>query len=93
MNLREKLFALVRKEVLPHRSGDSPLVSTSRHHESLVKALGSLRTARETMTRGLGAELAAVDLQAAVLLIDEILGKRVDEGVIDRIFKDFCLGK
>lgn len=91
--LREKLFGFLRKEVLPQRSGDSPLVSTSRHHENLVKALGSLRTARETMSRGLGAELAAVDLQAAVLLIDEILGKRVDEGVIDRIFKDFCLGK
>lgn len=91
--LREILFGFLRREVLPRRSGDSPLVSTARHHENLLRASEALKAARQTLHGGFGAELAAVDLQTAVLFIDEILGKRVDEGVIDRIFKDFCLGK
>lgn len=91
--LRSAIFTYIQKNILPRRNVEGPLVSIARHFNSLKIAQESLVQSYETLSKGLGAELAAVDLQRAVSEIDEILGKRVDEGVIDRIFKDFCLGK
>jgi tRNA modification GTPase len=38
-------------------------------------------------------ELIAFELQESVKTVHELLGKVFHEQVIDRIFKEFCLGK
>jgi len=38
-------------------------------------------------------ELISAQLQTAVALIGEVTGKTVGEGALDRIFREFCIGK
>jgi tRNA modification GTPase len=42
---------------------------------------------------GLGSEFLALELKEALLAVQETLGKRFDDQVMDRVFKEFCLGK
>jgi tRNA modification GTPase len=38
-------------------------------------------------------EIASVELRRALGSLEEITGERVDEGILDRIFERFCVGK
>ena len=69
---------------------------------AVVDAGGPLRTAvlaalaaveRALATAGTAAELAAVELQAALTALDGIAGSHSPEHLLDRIFQRFCLGK
>jgi len=90
---RETLVRFLKRKVLPDQISESPLISNSRQYDSLLEAGKSLNRAIDTLSNHAGTEFVSVDLTTAALKIDEILGNQVDEGIIDRIFKDFCLGK
>lgn len=72
---------------------DGVLLSNSRHFENLSKALSNINHCRELLGIGMGSEFLAVDLKEALIAIQETLGKRFDDQVMDRVFKEFCLGK
>ena len=38
-------------------------------------------------------EIASLELRRALALLEEITGERVDEGILERIFERFCVGK
>ncbi len=75
------------------QTSDVPLISNPRHCEILTRALGHLAAAHEGHQAGLGADLIAVDLTAAVNALGEITGETAGEDVLDAIFSHFCLGK
>ncbi len=58
-----------------------------------------LHEAREALARsvggalGLGMEFVALDLRAALDSLGGVTGRNVEEGLLDRIFSRFCLGK
>jgi len=68
-------------------------ITQARHVEGLQTILESLRRAIELIERDASPELMALELSSAVHTIHELLGKVFHEQVIDRIFKEFCLGK
>ncbi len=72
---------------------NSVLVSQARHFESLSRAKVSLDEAFEVHSAHSSPEILALALKEALMRIQEILGIRYDEQVIDQIFKEFCLGK
>lgn len=74
-------------------SDASNVVVQARHLELLQKIHSCLGTAVELIKRDSSPEFIAFELQEAVRAIHELLGKEFDEQVIDRIFKEFCLGK
>jgi len=41
----------------------------------------------------LESEILSLDLRRSIGLLEEITGERVDEGILDRIFERFCVGK
>jgi tRNA modification GTPase len=41
----------------------------------------------------LGLEIVSLELRRSLESLQEITGERVDEGVLDRIFERFCVGK
>lgn len=90
---RGAIFDYLKSHLLTKDLADSPMVSSARHFESLQAALSLAESSSAAVRQGLGYEFVAGDLQIAASKIDEILGIRVDEAIIDRIFKDFCLGK
>jgi len=38
-------------------------------------------------------DIMALELRQGLLSLYEILGKKADDQVLDRIFKEFCIGK
>ncbi|MCE9557383.1 MAG: tRNA uridine-5-carboxymethylaminomethyl(34) synthesis GTPase MnmE [Armatimonadetes bacterium] len=72
--------------------GDSGVIN-SRHKPLLERARDSTLQARETLTGDVPDDLAAVGLRDALVAIEEITGKNTTDDILDRIFRDFCIGK
>ncbi len=74
-------------------SENSNVVTQARHLELLEKIQSCLASALGLMREDSSPEFIAFELQEAIRVVHELLGKEFDEQVIDRIFKEFCLGK
>ncbi len=82
------------KDMLLERQGfDSQIVTQSRHVELLGRTASSLAKAMSGMNEGVSPELVVFELKEGVLAIHELIGIQVDDRVLDRIFKEFCIGK
>ncbi|MBX3040315.1 MAG: tRNA uridine-5-carboxymethylaminomethyl(34) synthesis GTPase MnmE [Bdellovibrionaceae bacterium] len=64
-----------------------------RHFERLSAALEAVQRGTGILRTEAGAEFAAVDLKEALLAVQETIGKRFDDQIMDRVFKEFCIGK
>lgn len=74
-------------------SGESPVVSNARHLTLLERAREAAGNATGALRNNLSGDLVMVDIRAALAPLDEILGRRFDEDVLDAIFSRFCIGK
>lgn len=68
-------------------------ITQARHVEGLQTIQKALHKALELIKKDVSPELIAFELNVAVRAVHELLGKVFHEQVIDRIFKEFCLGK
>jgi tRNA modification GTPase len=88
---------LILNEIATHFSQtdvqETVLLSNARHFENLSKALANTVRSQQLLKDNLGAEFLAVELKEALIAVQETLGKRFDDQVMDRVFKEFCLGK
>jgi tRNA modification GTPase len=69
------------------------VITNHRQFESLDSALRAVAKATENLKDGYGAEVASLDLKDAYLHLQNVVGSSYDDQVIDKIFKEFCLGK
>jgi len=83
------LSSRLRREL----SEDSTLVSNARHFEGLTAAAEALKKALPLLRGEESPDLIALELQAGVRAIHELLGLTYDDQVMDRVFSEFCLGK
>ena len=81
------------KRGLKGGSGDDVLVTQARHVESLERIHEALQKALVLIEKESSPELVAFELKVGVQEIHRLLGKEFHEQVIDRVFKEFCLGK
>jgi tRNA modification GTPase len=72
---------------------ESILVSNLRHIESLKKAQKLIAEGLNSLDNKLSLEFIAQDIKDALGHLDEILGKRFCEDLLDKIFNEFCIGK
>lgn len=75
------------------KSGEDIIISSVRHKNAVGRAKNSLEDAEEALERGLPLDLVTVDLRSAWEILGEITGITVGEEIIERIFRDFCVGK
>lgn len=68
-------------------------VASTRQQEGLSAAEEHLRSALASLTAGMTDEVIAMDLRAAVDRLGELLGLTVTDEILDRVFRDFCIGK
>ena len=67
---------------------------TEERHLNLAKrALTSLKHAVKSIDAGFELDLTEIDLKEALEALSEITGEDASEEVIDRVFKNFCVGK
>ena len=69
-------------------------ISNYRHYESLKVMERSLKNCFSILSNSQGEkDLMALELRQGLLAIYEILGKKIDDQILDNIFKKFCIGK
>lgn len=90
-DLRDAIRDAVLKQGLEAREG--VLITRLRHRAALVRAKDSLDQVLVSIERRMPAEFIAVDLRGAVNAIGEIIGETTTDDILDRIFKEFCIGK
>lgn len=69
------------------------VVTQYRQADLLEKTLNSLQKAHILMSQTDSYDLVAVDMQESLRSIYAVLGKEFDDQVLDRVFKEFCIGK
>ena len=72
---------------------ESEAYVNTRHAALLKLALDATERAFESLEQPVPYDLAAVDLQAAIRLLGEVTGETTPPDVIERIFREFCIGK
>lgn len=89
--LQEAILSLFFREDL--REDDRARVTNLRQQQLLKDALASLTEAMNNLERGFSLDAIEVDLRNAYGKLAEITGDRIQEDVLNKIFKDFCVGK
>jgi tRNA modification GTPase len=69
------------------------VVGNVRHQDALRRAATALRFALDGLDQGTPLDLVSFDVRAATQALGEITGQDVDDELLDRIFRDFCIGK
>lgn len=64
-----------------------------RHRVVLDETLAACGRLREALAAGTPVDLAAVEVQAALACLGDIVGVTTPDDVLDRIFAEFCIGK
>ncbi len=72
---------------------DRTIVSNSRHHEALQRALGSVLSVRQGLRTGISTDLLSPDLRNALYHLGEITGEVTSDDILGAIFSRFCIGK
>ncbi|MBI4169622.1 MAG: tRNA uridine-5-carboxymethylaminomethyl(34) synthesis GTPase MnmE [Acidobacteria bacterium] len=89
--LRRRLGVEVGSEGIASREG--AVVTNARHRDLLVKSAAALARAEQAAADGVGEECLLLDLKEALDRLGEITGEVGIEGIYERIFKNFCIGK
>ena len=90
--LRELLPSLVFRGLV-RMSGDVPVLTRRRHTDGIHRAKKELRAFRDALVQGLPAEVAATHLRPAETALEELLGVIPREEILDKLFREFCIGK
>ena len=91
----DKLAAEIKKV---YRMGEIALsngavITNMRHKTALIKASEALRNAAYSIERGMPADIASIDINAAIDALGEITGETVSDAIVNDIFHQFCVGK
>ena len=69
------------------------VLSNARHYQAFKQAAMELDKVRYGLEEGMPTDLIASDLRFAIHHISEITGAIDTEDLLDKIFRDFCIGK
>ncbi|HRO66304.1 MAG TPA: tRNA uridine-5-carboxymethylaminomethyl(34) synthesis GTPase MnmE [Pseudobdellovibrionaceae bacterium] len=90
---RASVLDVLTQRLRAELNESASVLAGARHFERLSAALEAVRRGTEILKEEAGAEFAAVDLKEALLAVQETIGKRFDDQIMDRVFKEFCIGK
>lgn len=74
-------------------SSNETLVTNIRHRDILGKSIEFLKSSIEDMKMDIPIDCIEIDLKNAWEILGEITGETIEDDVLDKIFKDFCIGK
>lgn len=89
----DALLDAIAEKLIGRENGAAATITRARHAECLRDSDASLARAAAAFAAGESGDLVMVDLRDAIIHLGEILGERLDEQILDRIFSTFCLGK
>jgi len=84
----------VAREILKGAGrSESVMVGNTRHIEGVKKAQKLIAESLETLDNKVSIEFAAQSVKDSAGVLDDMLGLRCSEDLLDRIFSRFCIGK
>ncbi|MEL6547873.1 MAG: hypothetical protein AAFQ82_24820, partial [Myxococcota bacterium] len=84
----------LRSKVDEFLSGDDrQTVLRERQIEALKAAMGSVEATLRGLSDGVTLDVLTAELEGAVHALGRVLGRDVELEILDRIFRDFCIGK
>lgn len=89
--LRTSLLDAMHRGAVPPR--EHAWAVNERHRRALEQARGSMEKALASASAGLSPEFIALDLRDALDSVGLITGATYTEDILERIFRDFCIGK
>ncbi len=91
----DELESAIEEAVLAGKieAGDEEIMVNLRQEESFRRARYSVEAFVKGIEAGVSLDCLAVDIGQALDALGEITGRSLKEDVIDRIFKDYCIGK
>jgi tRNA modification GTPase len=91
----DELRDAIRDTVLTQglEPSEGVLITHLRHRSALERAKTSLDQALVSVQGHMAAECIAADLRVAINAIGAIIGETTTDDILDRIFKEFCIGK
>lgn len=90
-DLEKQIFSLVTLGEVA--ISNEAVVANVRHKNALLRAKNHIKEVVNTISMGMPTDCMAIDLKSAWLCLGEISGETLEEDIIDKIFKDFCIGK
>lgn len=90
--LKQALRDLAFRGVVERRD-EVPVVTTRRQAELLKVAEGELSGFADALEQGVPPEAASAHIRSAESALEDVLGVVASDDVLDRVFKDFCIGK
>lgn len=89
--LKETIRSCFLKSIF--ETGEVTIVTRLRHKTALTRARDSIQQAQASIEAGMDGECIALDMRGALDSLGEITGAVSTEDILDRIFRDFCIGK
>ncbi|MFN7018022.1 MAG: tRNA uridine-5-carboxymethylaminomethyl(34) synthesis GTPase MnmE [Fimbriimonadales bacterium] len=72
---------------------ETATLTHQRHIHAVQRAKAGLLQALESLQAGMPPDIVAIDLRGAWLALGEITGASADDELVNRIFREFCIGK
>lgn len=89
----EKVLLAILNKTVSADLEDGSVVLKARHFELLRSANEKVAQALQMIGGDISSELVAIELKEALISLQEVLGIRFDDQIMDRVFKEFCIGK
>ncbi|MBI3597318.1 MAG: tRNA uridine-5-carboxymethylaminomethyl(34) synthesis GTPase MnmE [Nitrospirae bacterium] len=90
-NLREVIVKKVRSGIVT--CGEREAMINTRHKALLLQGQCAIKNAAQSLEEEAPPELIAMDIRTAIDRLGEITGETTTEDLLEKIFKDFCIGK
>jgi tRNA modification GTPase len=90
---RDRVLQSVKNKLGQLNVMDEAMITSARQYEMSKYAKDMLDTSLLELEKDMGAEFIAMYLKESLLSIQRILGHVFDDQIMDRVFKEFCLGK
>ncbi|MGO4988598.1 tRNA uridine-5-carboxymethylaminomethyl(34) synthesis GTPase MnmE [Gallicola sp. Sow4_E12] len=90
-DLEDKILSLFYEGEVVQKS--DVLVTNVRHRDLIGKAIESMERVLNDYTMGIPIDCLEVDVKSTWEILGEITGETIEDDVLDKIFKEFCVGK
>jgi tRNA modification GTPase len=92
-NSRNQIFETVLSQLGSLDYLDEAVISSARQIEQAKYSSDMISTSLIELQKGIGSEFVAMYLKESLISLQKIIGDVYDDQILDRVFKEFCLGK
>lgn len=91
----EKLEKLIHKMILTEEIDYNKdiYITNMRQKQAILDATESIKRLQESIANGMPEDFYSIDMTDAYESLGKIIGETIEDDIVDKIFKDFCMGK